>query len=213
MLTAYHNLSEKDTVSGSFAIMKEFERGEVEEKDVFRLKFLGGNKDEDWAVLELKKPSYGGFNSIARICPVSSIPKIGSKITIADYPVGVFTHSHKIACCIVQTSIDRFEVNPSPPVSPDKEAVIVPQKKKSRRTESVDKAVIVQGGRSIGSCGAPYFADDNSVVAFHYSSIDDFDASSNDSRSYTASSVGRILCRLPEFAAFSLRILRQDLNV
>jgi hypothetical protein len=61
----------------------------------------------------------------------------------------------------------------------------------------VEDVAFVSSGLSKGSCGAPYFASNNKVFAFHVESVDDTAVGSESShQSYC---VGYVLCRLVSF--------------
>jgi hypothetical protein len=64
--------------------------------------------------------------------------------------------------------------------------------------------VNVRGKRVLGSCGAPYFAENGKVFAFHVGSInnaDTEDMKTSTGHSHTSYSEGRVLARLKSFTA------------
>jgi hypothetical protein len=146
--------------------------------------------------------SYKNGGLIAsEICPENELPGKNSNVFIYDYPVGLMVSLNETTCSFTASKIDHFESKTTPPNSPYK-AVIV--SRKNKKPTPVKDSVILKDGRVKGSCGAPFFADKNKkVIAFHTTSADDLDVrysvSSISSKSHSSVSIGRVLCRLPEF--------------
>lgn len=201
VVTAYHNI--KDNALQNCALVKELEGGrQILKADIIQLDLTAFNEDEDWALLSRKSGSFADFCNV--LCSESQLPSVGSYVAVCDFPVGLMTATTdgvmKLCCDSLLTSVYQYE-QPSKPVDMAMKNCwkIVDQLTEPR---VVERVITVKGGRSIGSCGAPYFTLRGAIIGFHTASLNDGeDASIGDGSSYShiSYSCANVFCRLPRF--------------
>ena len=209
VLTAFHNL-----VSGNrMCLVKSLTIGEsskVLRSDVINLKAspIYANENDDWAILERE---VGTFNTFAEICGHDGeLPSENSDIAIKHFPVGLIDSSSVARLRVVSTMEKLIFFSPRLP-PPDvssaakKSKLIGPLKFTitDNPSEIVEKAAdvaVASNSLSRGSCGAPYFALNNKVFAFHVESVnDDINVnvrSKSSSTSHQSYCHGYVICRL-----------------
>lgn len=212
VLTAKHNLEIRDEDNKIIGyhnkcglcqrIVMNLKTGGYETDVILSIEVICENTEEDWAVLLLKD---GLFKSVAAICQTPDLPQNRDIIGIRDFEIGLLTTESSNALQAGSSGLTKvagYENRCSPPSSPEH-----PRSKKVKAVglsnlDGTQDAIKTDGGRSSGSCGAPYFSTAGSVVAFHVRSINDSDsisASLSDSHSHNSKSVGYVLCQLPKF--------------
>ena len=208
VLTAFHNLAGRKRMC-LVKTLTNSESSKVLRSDVIYLKPspIYKNKDDDWAILERE---VGAFDTFAEICGNDGeLPPENSKIAIKHFPVGLIDSS-SVAHLRVVSSNEKLNFF-SPRLSSSavssaakKQKLIGPLKftitdNPSEIVVKVADVAFVSNGLSRGSCGAPYFALNNKVFAFHVESVDDcadMNAHSN-SGSHQSFCHGYVICRLP----------------
>jgi hypothetical protein len=213
VITARHNLVTKDGYEKSVALVKEIvEDVPLMEDNLIKLSLVANSADNDWAVLQ--RDDGNAFTKYAAICPEGELPLERSVVGVKDFTSGMFEvgSSTKLTVQSVSTKVCQYEPRASDcmdlssvmhiPVIRHGE-VAPPQ---VARTEDT---IMVSGGRVYGSCGAPYFAENGKVVAFHVRSLDDSPEhlgpstrSQSSNRSHVSYSHGYVFCRLPDFVAW-----------
>jgi hypothetical protein len=180
--------------------------------DVIMLELEHASVDNDWVIMK-PSPSNGKsepFKHFVCMCEEAELPPERQAIGVKDFAVGLYEvgSSTKLQVGSTSCKVVHYEPRESPnrdnrsgfhvPLLPDGIPI-------SRQDRSED-TIMINGGRVYGSCGAPYFAENGKVVAFHVRSLDDApEPSSHSTRSHTSSrshvsfSQGYVLCRLNDF--------------
>ena len=197
-VTANHNL---DNITVKILVANEVNRELEFPKSSVRVVVKSRcDISEDWALLSILEGD--PFPVHASIAHEEELPSIGHKIFIKDYPIDLSgitetkltlrsTHS-KVTQYNTRPGEDKKTTKKRPRIVADAEFVA-----DSKRDEY---EVVVEIGRFGGSCGAPYFNGRGQVFAFHVASISESDPGSSVSEgSHVSYSVGRVLCRLPNF--------------
>lgn len=207
-ISAWHNFAENSFQVGNVVYLcKELFQGMIL-KSSPQVVVREYDTIEDWVVLELKS---GEFSDHVKLCREDELPtdeypvdsygaiiSIGKEIGVRDFPCGLVDSTERVTVGSMTGKIYNY----SPPLT---------EKKYSRKLvladsspTTVNSVLNIRGGRVLGSCGAPYFGENNKVIAFHVSSCNDADTSdmkSSSGYSYASYSSGNALCRLPNFAA------------
>lgn len=192
VFTAYHSI--KDNALQNCALVREL-RGarQVLKTDVIQLDLIAFNEDEDWALLSRKSGSFADFCNT--LCSESQLPTVGSYVAVWDFPVGLIaaTADGSRSDSLLM-SVYQYEQPYKPVDMANKNCwKIVAQLTEPR---VVERVITVKGGRSIRSCGAPYFSLRGEIIGFHTRSVNDGGGSSSSHISYNC---GNVFCRLPRF--------------
>lgn len=200
VFTAYHNIS--DNKLKHCGLVREL-RGtrEVLNSDIIELDLVSFDVKEDWALLSRKAGRFEDYCDT--LCKETQLPSVGTYVAVFDFPVGLITAtvdgSMKLACDSLLTSVYQYE-EPSRKVA---KSEVNSWKRVDKRTKplGVESVITVKGGRSVGSCGAPYFTMRGAIVGFHRASLNDGnDCSDGDSSiNHTSYSCANVFCRLPTF--------------
>ena len=200
VLTAYHNLdTDFKTLSICKFVTRDKNNDYVTDK-IIVVKVFKQDSEEDWAILVAEK---NNFSSIAVICRDNELPEKRGIIGIRDYEVGMFSTDSRTKLEDASSGVIKvagYENRVTPPSSPGHLAKKV--KVVENYEPQIEDSIVVEGGRVSGSCGAPYFATNGKVVAFHVRSINDASNDSVSQDSHLSKSVGLVLCRLPVFWAW-----------
>ncbi len=156
--------------------------------------------DDDWVTLELNSTVF--LNHVT-LCPEAELPPdrdgAGQSrvVGVRDFPAGLIDSCHHLTVGSMKAKIWNYS------------APFASQPTKKLRLEDQfplenECMVNVRGGRVLGSCGAPYFADNGKVFAFHVGSMNDADsedAMTSTGHSHASYSEGRVLVRLKSFTS------------
>ena len=205
VLTAFHNISTGDNqFAASIGLCSSLmnDKGVYVTTEVIPVDCVRHDEAEDWAILKLKDDSPSRFSAFAAVCLEDELPKAREQVGIRDFQVGNFTSKseNKLdVCSSGPVKVAGYENRVSPPPSPES-----PHPKRVKVVQElpvlVEDAVKVEGGRTIGSCGGPYFTRSGKVFAFHERSFNDtMDDDLMSVQSHHSISVGYVLCRLPNF--------------
>lgn len=167
---------------------------------------MAPTSDEDWVILKRRS---GIFTAFVKVCPEPHIPQQGGLIVIKDFPVGLITTNSltKVGVMAHRTTVVHYqpiyqENNPKQFKEMKQFIVKVVADDIYQPDVRIQSVLVVDGGRINGSSGAPYFCDNGTVVAIHFTSVDGHDDTQLDSlsgRSHASLSCGYVLCRLKEF--------------
>ena len=196
-VTANHNL---DNITGKIFVANEVYSGlgfrETSARVVVK---FGYDISEDWALLLIVEGE--PFPVHASIAPEEGLPAIGDKIFIKNFPIDLaVTAETKLTLHSTHSKVTQYDTRTKNKKTTTKGPHLVPEAECVVDLNGPEDEVMVQTGRVGGSCGAPYFNERGEVFAFHVASIDDSDTGSSVSQgSYVFYSIGRVLCRLPNF--------------
>jgi hypothetical protein len=195
--TAFHNIGKFEACG----IVKQL-RGhrEIAQREVLEVNLIDCNVTEDWALLKRQSGRFGvGQYCTNIILNEGQLPSDNTQVAIFDYPVGVLTASRgtdKLQCDTLRGHICWYE-GPKTGTEASSSAVLDTWKVvESVENDEPESRVVVQGGRSHGSCGAPYVTYRGYWFAFHVASFNDEGESQ---ASHTHYSTGVVFARSPNF--------------
>ena len=203
IVTAYHNLTENKLIDGGrwpklkenalVFVVKTFHINGLYPNEIYQMNFLTASTENDWAIMERQG---GEFADYTDICGEDMLPAVGADIGIKDYSIGLMISQStpKVPLNRKTARIVHYARTLKEGETFSTCAKILPAD--SSREVLVEDTVMVQGGHVSGSCGAPYFAANGLVFAFHYESVDESTTGSIDSGSHASFSHGRVLCLL-----------------
>lgn len=206
VLTADHNVRDgkTDPRSIQFGLIKTLGWAGLKQSEVLIVSCIHHCVDEDWAVLQLAGD--GEFDSFVQVCPEAELPKKRTWIGIKDFPAGLLSVNSTTKLEITSTcvKIQQYEPRelPGRKLPKNNKFPVVSDDKFVQRA-IIEDVIAVECGRVMGSCGAPYFAQNGKVIAFQYESVDETpERGSVGSSSHISLSHGYVLCRLPAFWAW-----------
>jgi hypothetical protein len=196
--TANHNIGKFE----AFGIVRVLSgTREVSHSDIIEVALIDRDSKEDWALLRRKSGNFGRGNYCTNIIlDENNLPSKQSKVAIFDYPAGVLmapTGSNNLECTVLRGNVCWYE---SPKTGTESSSATVLSTWKvveSLKEEEPASRVVVDGGRSRGSCGAPYVTYTGALFAFHVASFNDDDGDSR--TSHTHYSNGVVFARSPNF--------------
>ena len=180
-----------------YGVIRELTSGYgVSESDIIELEILHESKAEDWSILKRKDDRL--FDTQVKIAMEKDLPIKREEIGIRDFPVGLFTSDSGTKLTIGSTlsKVCWYETRSDPNTNSMEPVPILKEETSGKIVKKIEDVIRVEGGRVVGSCGAPYFWMDK-VVAFHFESNNDFGSGS--AHSHVSFSLGYVLCRLPCF--------------
>jgi hypothetical protein len=201
-ISASHNFTDNlYDQADSLYLCKEINQGVflADSPMVSRVNF---NSAEDWAILELLL-GFQDFHNWVPLCPENQLPNesedapaVEKDIGIRDFPSGLIDSMARVTIGSMTGKLYNYCAHSDHIVSINalQAAHSFPQAQRSMLN--------IRGGRELGSCGAPYFAANGKVVAFHVGSVNDSDTadtSSASGHSHASYSRGHVLCRLTNF--------------
>lgn len=203
-MSAWHNFTENGYQPGDVVILcNEIDAGEILASSP-QVEVVDYDVGDDWVILRLVSSS-PAFPKYATPCPEAELPPDNDdggdeavpsrRVGIRDFPSGVFESSSHVKVGSWHGKVWTYSAPHDS--NPIKKLRLVPQ-----FASKVRSVVYVRGGRTLGSCGAPYFTDCGKVFAFHVGSINDADTEdmkTSSGHSYTSYSEGRVLARLKSF--------------
>jgi hypothetical protein len=202
-LSAWHNLSENGFRAGDVILLcKEVNEGVVLRSSPVVTVF-DYHEDEDWVLLELVG-SGSVFTINASLCPEAELPPdrdgAGQSVVVGirDFPAGLISSFSRLTVASTQGKIWNYSSKVTPQTGVKKLRLA------DQFPPSEQNMINVCGGRVAGSCGAPYFASNGKVIAFHVASVNDADsadAKSSNGHSHTSYSEGHVLARLAVFTS------------
>ena len=208
-ITARHNLGTDDVVVNgtTFGAVKTLSAGvSVKVSDVVEMVCVYDCVGEDWAILKAvhEDAPTSPSRTFVEICEENELPARRECIGIKDFPVGMLStaSSTKLTVASTNVKIQQYEPrkqNNSRRKLTNKFTVVADDSYDATTADVVEDVIVVSCGRVMGSCGAPYFAANGKVVAFHFESVDETpENSSVGSTSHISYSHGYVLCRLPQ---------------
>ena len=196
--TAFHNIC-KFVDCGIVRVLRGSR--EIAHSDIIEVTLIAHDAAEDWALLRRTSGHFGVGNYCTNIIlDEKALPLENTKVVIFDYPVGVLTAptgSNKLQCDVLRGHVCWYE-GPKTGTDSSSTTVLNTWKVVEVLNDDVPETrVVVQGGRSRGSCGAPYVTYSGALFAFHVASLNDEE---NESKaSHTHYSRGIVFSRSPMF--------------
>lgn len=199
-ISAWHNFTDTGYLPTDVVILcNEVKAGVILRSSPVAI-VLDYDVNDDWVTLQLDSAV---FPSHVTLCPEAELPPerdvAGQSriVGVRDFPAGLIDSSGHLTVGSMNGKIWNYS------------APFAPHPTKRLRLEdqfpSENECMVnVRGGRVLGSCGAPYFAENGKVFAFHTGSINDADsedAMTSRGHSHTSYSEGRVLARLRSFTA------------
>jgi len=216
VLTAFHNVASDGSMKPMCLVRSLFTNSKVLRADIINLKLppFAANEKDDWMILEREA---GTFAKFAEICEDDDeLPLENSDIAIKHFPVGLIDSNSvaQLRVISMKEKVLYFTPRLHPPSSKKQK---VGQMKftvtdnAAEIVQPVADVAFVTNGLSRGSSGAPYFALNNKVFAFHIESLDDAIENST-SGSHQSYCHGYVLCRLPSFMSVFLRDVKPTMT-
>lgn len=197
--TASHNIGRFE----SFGIVREL-RGsrEIVHGDIIEVTLIDRDDTEDWALLKRCSGKFGFGNYCTNIIlEEDHLPRVSSQVAIFDYPVGVLTAptgSNKLQCDVLRGHVCWYESPKTGGTDSSSTTVLSTWRVvESLKEDGPETRVVVQGGRSRGSGGAPYVTYKGALFAFHVVSFNDEENASGSSHTNYGS--GIVFSRSPKF--------------
>lgn len=198
VFTAYHNI--KDNSLKAFGLVKQLlgDR-KIPKSEFIDLELVCFDVGEDWAILKRRSGAFDDYCS--NFCDEGQLPAPGSYVAVFDFPVGLITATldgaMKLSCDSMLTSVYQYEGRSKKVTNGMKNTWKLVDERPNPL--EVERVITVKGGRSVGSCGAPYFTMRGSIVGFHTASLNDGESVVGSSSSHTSYSCANVFCRLPNF--------------
>jgi hypothetical protein len=200
-LSAWHNFSDNEFAAGDVIMLCKEIRESVILRSCPTVTVLDHDAKEDWVVLQLAAQGTT-FPCHATLCPEAELPSeqdngVTSRVVgVKDFPCGLMNSCSHLTVGTMNAKV--FNYGPAWRAKPGALRFA------DKFPAGVDFVVYVRGERTLGSCGAPYFAVSGKAFAFHVGSLNDADsedAMTTTGHSHTSYSEGRVLARLPKFSA------------
>jgi hypothetical protein len=156
VITAHHNIHDEQSGSlfpGSLYICRRVEKRSsyIDFIQPIKLKYVVGNVDEDWAIMEIEDKSNTFLHGMP-LCPASDLPDLTmnehAKLKTYHAPIGQFLSNGF-------TDGEIWCENYKQILQYDRRGAVI----------------LVDGGLYRGSCGGPYIDHQGRVVAMHLSSM------------------------------------------
>lgn len=183
---------------------------EVCHDDIIEVEEIEHHSEEDWVLFKRKSGNFGRGNYCTNIIlDENNLPSKQSKIAIFDYPVGVLTAptgSNSLECTVLRGNVCWYESPKTGSGSSSTTVLSTWKVVESVKEEEPASRVVVDGGRSRGSCGAPYVTYTGALFAFHVASFNDDEGGSR--ASHTHYSNGVVFARSPHFQTAFQRLQR-----
>jgi len=194
-ISAWHNFADYGFLPTDVVILCKEIRASVILRSSPVVVVLDHDVDDDWVTLQLVSTV---FPSHETLCPEAELPPdhdvAGQSrvVRVRDFPTGLIDSRGHLTVGSMYAKIWNYS------------APFVSHPSKKLRLEdqfpSENECMVnVRVGRVLGSCGAPYFAQNGKVFAFHVGSINDKNAKTFTGHSYESYSAGRVLARLKSF--------------
>lgn len=198
-ISAWHNFTgnDFDTASDEIILYQEINAGNILASSP-RAVVSDFDVNDDWVALHLSSLT---FPKYAVLCPETELPASDDDVVgVRDFPVGLLDSLNHLKVGRMSAKLWTYSTPFEPSNPPSKKLCLVDE----FPSGLVECMVNVRGGRVLGSCGAPYFAENGKVFAFHVGSINDADhedMKSSSGHSHASYSEGRVLVRLRSFTA------------